>query len=184
MSDDKKKAKKSGKGKHDGKRPARGVADAASLQAAFAKMAPLARDVDPRDVKPLESDVEAVYHAVLSGLSAVVAHETRVRTELPLARVDDLRELPELSLALLEAVREAEDAAGGKRKRKKKAGADDGAPSAAELAAETRDRLWTLLKQRHEALWRVGAYLFGRAVDERIPALPAGKRKRDKKKRG
>ncbi|MBN1210184.1 MAG: hypothetical protein JXB05_35355 [Myxococcaceae bacterium] len=37
---------------------------------------------------------------------------------------------------------------------------------------EMRDRFWTLLTQRHDVLWRCGAWLFGRAVDERVPPLP------------
>jgi hypothetical protein len=179
MSDAKKK-QKMGKGK---RRDAAGLdADGASLAAAYAKLSPLAHFVDPRDVRAPEVDVEGAYHTLLQALSAVVAHETTVRTELPLARLDDLRELPELALAVLAAEREAEDADGGPRKRAKKKKADDGAPSAAELAIATRDRLWTVIERRYDALWRVGAYLFGRAVDERVPPL-GKKRKKGKKKR-
>jgi len=39
-------------------------------------------------------------------------------------------------------------------------------------AIEMRDRFWTLLNQRHEVLWRCGAWLYGRAVEERVPPLP------------
>ncbi len=46
---------------------------------------------------------------------------------------------------------------------------------------EARDRLWTLLLMRHERLWAVGAYIYGHAVDEHVPALhtpvPAAKRR-------
>jgi len=39
-------------------------------------------------------------------------------------------------------------------------------------AEDDRDHMWTLLIERHELLWRVGAYLFGRdEVDEKVPAL-------------
>ena len=180
MSEAKKKPKQA-RGKR--KDPARLVADTVSLHAAHAKLAPLARDVDPRDVRAPGGDVEAVYHALVQALSAVLAHETRVRTELPLARLDDLRELPELALAVLFADREAADAGGGRRDKrgKKKGAAGDLSPSAAEIAGDTRDRLWTLLGQRYDALWRVGAYLFGHDVDERIPKLQ-GKRRKGKKK--
>jgi hypothetical protein len=51
------------------------------------------------------------------------------------------------------------------------AGRDRAAPAAVAAAAEARDRLWTLLVARHDWLWRVGAWLFGRDVDERVPAL-------------
>jgi hypothetical protein len=37
---------------------------------------------------------------------------------------------------------------------------------------DMRDRFWTLLKQRHEVLWRCGAWLYGHAVEERVPPLP------------
>jgi hypothetical protein len=180
MSDGKKKQKQ-GKGK---RKAARLAADTASLSAAYAKLSPLAHDVDARDVTAPDVDVEGVYHELVRALSAVLAHETRVRTELPLARLDDLRELPDLALAVLQAEREAEDAAGGQRKArkaKKKSDADD-APSAAELAIGVRDRLWTLLGQRYDALWRVGAYLFGQGVDDRVP--PLGKKRKKGKKKG
>jgi hypothetical protein len=39
-------------------------------------------------------------------------------------------------------------------------------------ALEMRDRFWTLLNQRYDVLWRCGAWLYGRAVDERVPPLP------------
>ncbi len=40
-------------------------------------------------------------------------------------------------------------------------------------AAQVRDRFWTLLKQRHDLLWRCGAWLYGREVEERVPPLQA-----------
>ncbi|MEJ7727803.1 MAG: hypothetical protein WKG00_01165 [Polyangiaceae bacterium] len=43
-------------------------------------------------------------------------------------------------------------------------------------AGEMRDRLWTLLLQRYQDVWRVGAYLFGPAVDDRLPRLRGRKR--------
>lgn len=51
-------------------------------------------------------------------------------------------------------------------------------------AVQDRDRLWTLLVQGHEELWRAGAYLFGPAlVDQKVPPLQArqGVRKSTKK---
>lgn len=38
-------------------------------------------------------------------------------------------------------------------------------------AIELRDRLYTLLVMRHEELWKVGAYLFGFAVEAHVPLL-------------
>lgn len=49
---------------------------------------------------------------------------------------------------------------------------EGGTPSLVKVI-EMRDRLWTLLNQRHDVLWRCGAWLFGRAVDERVPPLPS-----------
>jgi hypothetical protein len=40
-------------------------------------------------------------------------------------------------------------------------------------AAQIRDRFWTLLKQRHDLLWRCGAWLYGRGVELRVPPLEA-----------
>lgn len=61
-----------------------------------------------------------------------------------------------------------------------------GAKQGAE-AAEARDRLWTLLVNRHDRLRRVGTWLFGeREVDAKVPALlahvgvKAGKNKKQK----
>lgn len=55
---------------------------------------------------------------------------------------------------------------------KPKAGARK--PGAGGLSpVEVRDRLWTLLVARHERLWAVGAYVYGHAVDDHVPALGA-----------
>ena len=44
------------------------------------------------------------------------------------------------------------------------------------VEAVDRDRLWTLVEKRHDALWRAGAYLFGRAAaDEKVPPLQASR---------
>ena len=38
-------------------------------------------------------------------------------------------------------------------------------------AIDARSRFWTLVEQRHEMTWRIGAWLWGRAVDEHVPPL-------------
>jgi hypothetical protein len=48
----------------------------------------------------------------------------------------------------------------------------DGESSSLLRLIEMRDRFWTLLSQRHDVLWRCGAWLYGRGVDERVPPLP------------
>ncbi len=46
--------------------------------------------------------------------------------------------------------------------------------AAARQATDDRNRLWTLLLQRYDELWRAGAYLFGKqAVDQHVPPLLA-----------
>ncbi len=49
---------------------------------------------------------------------------------------------------------------------------EGGAPSLVKVI-EMRDRFWTLLRQRYDVLWRCGAWLHGRAVDDRVPPLPS-----------
>jgi hypothetical protein len=49
------------------------------------------------------------------------------------------------------------------------------------IGVAERDRLWTLLVQGHDALWRAGAYLFGRhEVDDKVPSLQANRGGRPK----
>lgn len=44
----------------------------------------------------------------------------------------------------------------------------------AKQAADARDRLWTLVKHGHDALWRACAFLYGPdAIDAKVPALQA-----------
>lgn len=47
-------------------------------------------------------------------------------------------------------------------------------PEEAQKAADIRDRLWTLVKQGYDSLWRACAYLYGQEeINERVPALQA-----------
>jgi hypothetical protein len=69
---------------------------------------------------------------------------------------------------------EAEQLAGKLRVMLGQQGVESGgaAPSSLVKAVEIRDRFWTLLQQRYDVLWRCGAWLYGRSVDERVPPLP------------
>jgi hypothetical protein len=49
--------------------------------------------------------------------------------------------------------------------------ADNRPAPALATAVETRNRFWTLVDQRHEHMWRIGAWLWGHAVDEHVPPL-------------
>ncbi|MFW5741538.1 MAG: hypothetical protein ACOC1F_14385 [Myxococcota bacterium] len=51
-----------------------------------------------------------------------------------------------------------------------------------EAAVDARDRLWTLLTKRYELLWKVGAWLFGYEVDDKLPRLQSRKLKREEAK--
>jgi hypothetical protein len=84
-------------------------------------------------------------------------NEGKIAGRSPLV-VADLREAEQVAERLREMLGQQADA-------------ESGAPSLVK-SIETRDRFWTLLKQRHDVLWRCGAWLFGRAVDERVPPLP------------
>jgi hypothetical protein len=53
-------------------------------------------------------------------------------------------------------------------------------PSALAAALDIRNRFWTMLSQRHEELWKVGAALFGKAVDEFVPPLQSRQLERKK----
>jgi hypothetical protein len=55
-------------------------------------------------------------------------------------------------------------------------------PTTGVPAVDMRDRLWTLVLRRNDALWRAGAYLFGRdQVDTKVPTLQASRGGRPKK---
>ncbi|SEL89036.1 hypothetical protein SAMN05444354_109195 [Stigmatella aurantiaca] len=49
----------------------------------------------------------------------------------------------------------------------------EGRTAALRRALEVRDRFWTLLIQRHDVLWRCGAWLFGQNVDDTVLPLPS-----------
>ncbi len=49
-----------------------------------------------------------------------------------------------------------------------------------EAAVEWQSRVWTLLVKQHEQLWRYGAFIFGKQVDESV--IPLGSRVRRGKK--
>ena len=38
-------------------------------------------------------------------------------------------------------------------------------------AQDVLNRFWTLVNHRYDVLWRSGAWIFGRAVDEQVPPI-------------
>lgn len=219
-----------------------------------------AQQIDARNTKPLRADPSLAYHNAARGVAAVLAHEGRIKQELPAVDIESLRSLPALALGVAFAAEQAAPGPAGPEIRallseaaqlrrlhlttaeslveakilpaqevakiragkgqidmaldcgalaalfrkhapaikgksavtaaqteraavvgaklievlnpkgaskKRKAGSEE------EQKASARDRLWSLLLQRHEDLWRAGAYLFGRDVDERVPSLMA-----------
>ncbi|HEX5745428.1 MAG TPA: hypothetical protein VFZ09_04235 [Archangium sp.] len=113
-----------------------------------------------------DADVDEVWlrgqHDVLDDCLALVAllrrNEARISGRSPVVASD---------------ISEAEQLAGKLRVMLGQQGVESegGAPSLVK-AVELRDRFWTLLHQRYDVLWRCGAWLYGRAVDERVPPLP------------
>jgi hypothetical protein len=215
-----------------------------------------ARALESSEILPLHGSAARAEKNVAAGVAAVLAYDAHVAEHLPHVDLAEIRALPDLARAVLDAAREAgsedDEAAGlldeayalrvklgaaalalveagvlGPRERAKvgsergavdlaaalaalaslfqrkveelegKTPLDEGdASRAAELATalrarwkpsaaarkpgpdgmsavERRDRLYTLLVHAHERLWAVGAYVFGHAVDERVPALGA-----------
>ncbi|HEY6463517.1 MAG TPA: hypothetical protein VIY73_25290 [Polyangiaceae bacterium] len=52
-------------------------------------------------------------------------------------------------------------------------------------AADVRDRMWTLVKQGHDALWRACAYLYGpEEIDARVPPLQSHAATTSNRKKG
>ena len=227
---------------------------------AFERFLPQARALDSRDVRPFRIDPAVAYRNAVRGVSAVMSREALIRQELPAIPLHELRELPEIALALaftatngdrvvaasaevrplvkraralrrllrksaaalaeaavlqekelprvrrgsnarhasedcvalatlfttnagriagktpvtVRQVLEAAEVGADLRRRLKLEGRGPGSADGAAHIAGIRDRLWTLLVRRHERLWRVGAYLFGRAVEAHVPTLETG----------
>ena len=92
----------------------------------------------------------------LSSLFIKNAQAIRGKTSVT---AEEIRQAAEVGSALVKVLKPE----AGRRSRER--------TGAVKQAAEARDRLWTLLVQRHDNLWRAGAYLFGREVDTLVPAL-------------
>jgi hypothetical protein len=127
-----------------------------------------ARAVDAGSLRECHADIALAYDRVTRGLEDVLGHKAELE-QLPDVDVEELRSLPRLVQGLAYAVvqRQHSFQTGGR--------AADGTPLPLAEATKLRDRFWTLLLQRHEALWRCGAWIHGQTVDEHVPALQAGR---------
>lgn len=127
-----------------------------------------ARAVDAGALRECLADIPLAYDSVKRGVEDVLGHEAEL-AQLPDVEVEELRSLPQLAQGLAYAVVQRQHSlrTGGR--------AADGTPLPLAEASELRDRFWTLLLQRHEALWRCGAWIHGRTVDEHVPPLQAGR---------
>jgi hypothetical protein len=101
-------------------------------------------------------------HDVLDDCSALVAllrrNEARIAGRSPVSASD---------------LAEAEQIVGKLRVMLGQQGAEGGGGTQSVVRViEIRDRFWTLLNQRYDVLWRCGAWIFGRGVEDRVPRLP------------
>jgi hypothetical protein len=114
-----------------------------------------------------DTDVDEVWlqaqQDVLDDCLALVAllrrNEARIVGRSPVT-ASDVREAEQLAEKLRTMLGQQEDAS------------DRGGTPSLVKVIDMRDRFWTLLNQRYEVLWRCGAWLYGHAVDERVPPLP------------
>lgn len=228
-------------------------------QAAYDLFLPEAQKLSADKLSEYRADPQLAYHNVKRGASNVLAELTRIKHELPLADIEAVRTLPQVTQGLIfsalqvnrdvgspgtiealldrahpirrkllksaDALAESKEipeadvapirpgrgkvdsandcvalAALFRKHAKKIAGktaitdadiaeadevgsklqtllrtkgtpADNRPAPALATAVETRNRFWTLVDQRHERMWRIGAWLWGHAVDEHVPPL-------------
>jgi hypothetical protein len=127
-----------------------------------------ARAVEVEALRECRADIVFAHDSVKRGVEDVLGHEAELG-QLPDVDVEELRSLPQLVQGLAYAVVQREHSlrTGGR--------APDGTPLPLAEATGLRDRFWTLLLQRHEMLWRCGAWVHGSKVDEHVPPLQAGR---------
>jgi hypothetical protein len=127
-----------------------------------------ARAVEAGSLQECHANIVLAYDSVTRGVEDVLGHEAELG-QLPDVKVEELRSLPRLVQGLAHTVVQRQHSlrTGGR--------ATDGTPLPLAEATELRDRFWTLLLQRHEALWRCGAWIHGHTVDEHVPPLQAGR---------
>lgn len=110
-----------------------------------------------------KGDIDAAGDCVeLAALFAKNAAEVRGKTPVTAALVKEAAEVGSQLLTVLKPTRSK---------------APKELQEEVRTARDLRDRLWTLLVERHDRLRRVGAYLFGvNNLDRHVPSLQSGKR--------
>lgn len=106
-----------------------------------------ARALDAATVAAFEGDSRAVLANVRAGLDGALADRAAVERHLPMIPVTQLLSLADVARALVFAEAHGETA--------------------------DRDRLWSLLAQRHAFLRKVGWYFHGERADAVVPSLLA-----------
>lgn len=133
-------------------------------QADYEAFLPAAQALEPGTLVECRADVAQACAHVKRGVENVLAQEARLG-QLPDVNLEELRALPQLARGLAFAVLQLYRSLQGEAR------TPGGAPLLLREAAELRDRFWTLLRQRHEVLWRCGAWLHGSQVDAHVPPL-------------
>src|SRR5687767_3316719 len=70
------------------------VPEVKGSEADFQRFLPDAQQIDARDVIPLRADSSLAHHNAARGVAAVLAHEGRIKTELPAVDIESLRSIP------------------------------------------------------------------------------------------
>jgi hypothetical protein len=110
-----------------------------------------ARALDAARVQAFAGDARAVLANVRVGVDAALADRAAVERHLPYVPVAQLLALADVARALVFAEAHGE--------------------------ADDRDRLWTLLAQRHAFVRKVGWYFHGERCEEVVPPLGASARR-------
>jgi hypothetical protein len=106
-----------------------------------------AQALDANAVRPFDGDPRAVLANVRLGLDNVLTDRSAVERHLPCVPLAQLLSLADVARALVFAT--------------------------AQGLHDDRDRLWTLLTQRHGFLRKVGWYFHGERCDDMVPPLDA-----------
>lgn len=121
-----------------------------TYQAAYSKFLPLVLQLPEDTIHAFQGDAGLALVNVRLGVQAVLGTTDQidyVRLHLPQISLDDVLDLPDLARALVYASEKTN------------------------IDVTTRDRLWTMLLQRHEYLRKIGFYVYGDDAEQHTPRL-------------